>query len=132
MHGSWHSLIFLMINGSCISFLMFIDHNKTLVERKHQDLLNVALALYFQSQVPIHFWSECILTATILINRTPSPLTGNKTPHELLYLKQFDYTSLMLFRCVAFALTLSAQRTKFQPRARICFFFLGYLTVMKA
>ena len=63
------------------------------MERKHQHLLNVAGALYFQSPIPIQFWTECVLTAAFLVNRTPFLLLHNKTPYELLYKKNVDYSS---------------------------------------
>lgn len=79
----------------------------------------MARALYFQSKIPIQFWTECILTG--LTNKTPSPLIGNRTPYELLYQAPIDYTSFIVFGCLTFASTLLAHRTKFQPRAKVCF-----------
>ena len=65
------------------------------------------------------------------INRIPSPLLYYKSPYELLYHKPIDYSSFRVFGCLAFASTLTAHMTQFQPRAHTCV-FLGYPTGMKA
>ena len=54
----------------------------------------------------------------------------NKTPYELLYQSPADYSLFRVFGCLAFASTLSAHRTKFQPLARMCVFF-GYPSGIK-
>lgn len=96
----------------------------SVVERKHQHLLNVARSLYFQSRGPAQFWGECI-TSTFLINRTSSSQLHNKTPYELLHNTTFYYTTLGVFGCLGFASTLPAHHDKFQPRAALCV-LLGY------
>lgn len=97
----------------------------SVVERKHQHLLNVARALYFQSKLPIMFWGECLRTAAFLINRTPFPLLKNKSPYELLFSKVPDYYAMKTFGCLAYASTLPSKRNKLTPRA-VPTVFLGY------
>jgi hypothetical protein len=53
------------------------------VERKHRHILNVARALRFQANLPIHFWGECILAATHIINKTPTVANKGLTPFEM-------------------------------------------------
>lgn len=53
-------------------------------ERKMRHLLNVIRALLHQRSVPKTFWGETVLTATHLINRVPSRVLGNLSPHHCL------------------------------------------------
>lgn len=44
------------------------------VERKHRHILEVAMALMFQSKLPLKFWGESVLTTVYIIKRPPSKL----------------------------------------------------------
>ena len=54
-------------------------------ERKHRHLLDTARAIRFQAGFPKHFWGECVLSATHIINLLPMENLSWKSPYEVLY-----------------------------------------------
>jgi len=106
---------------SCVN----TPQQNSVMKRKHQHLLNIARALFFQSNVHVSFWSDCVQTAIHLINRLPSPLLGNVFPYEKLLKKPRDYNSLRVFGCLCYVSTYPKFLTKFSPRAKPSV-FLGY------
>ena len=106
-----------------------------MVERKNKHLLEVARALMFTRNVPKIYFTNVVLTATNLINCTPSKAIDMKNPIDVLKchflsVNVFDYLPLKIFGFVAFVHIHSRERSELDPKALKCT-FLGYSPTQK-
>lgn len=69
------------------------------VERKHRQILNIARALRFQENLPLHFLGDCVLTLAYIINRTPILANKGVTLYNLLFKRASINTSKLLDAC---------------------------------
>ncbi|GJX21457.1 putative RNA-directed DNA polymerase, partial [Tanacetum coccineum] len=90
-----------------------------IAERKHRHLLNVARSLMFQEGIPLSFWTECVLTATYLINRLPSSVLNGKSPFSLVYGREPNLSYLRSFGCLCFVAIVKGF-DKFFERSKKC------------
>jgi transposase InsO family protein len=94
-------------------------------ERKNHHILEVAHSLMYTMNVPKFLWSEAIMTATYLINRTPSRILGMKSPCEMVFGENKFVVPLKLFGSTFFVRDHRPSIGKLDPRA-LKYVFVGY------
>jgi transposase InsO family protein len=80
-------------------------------ERKHRHLIQCALALLSQSNLPISYWSYAVSTTAHLINKLPTPLLSNRSPWETLFHTKPTLSHLRAFGCQCFPLLTPYNKT---------------------
>ena len=98
-------------------------------ERKHRHIVEVGLSLLAHASMPLKYWDEAFLTAIFIINRLPSKVITNDTPHDRLLGTPPDY-SFRTFGCVVWPNLRPYNAKKLQFRSIRCV-FLGYSNLHK-
>lgn len=93
------------------------------VERKHRHLLETARDIRFHANLPLKFWGDCLLAATLLINLMPSLVFHWKISYHFLMNKPPNLSFLRVIECLCFAAIKNSD--KFASRVRRCV-LLGY------
>ncbi|GFZ20884.1 hypothetical protein Acr_29g0000460 [Actinidia rufa] len=100
-------------------------------ERKNRHIMSVVRCLLLGMGVPKYFWHMAVLTATYLINRTPSRVLNGKAPLHILQPASTLFPIIpRVFGCTCFVQNRSLTRTKLDDKAVRCI-FLGYSSMSK-
>ena len=100
-------------------------HQNGSVERKHRHIVEIGLTMLAHANLPLSYWDHAFLTATFLINRTPTTLLANHSPYFKLYNKSFDFKMLKVFGCACYPFLRPYTNVKLAFRSKECI-FLGY------
>ncbi|GJX25295.1 putative RNA-directed DNA polymerase [Tanacetum coccineum] len=117
--------LYLIKTKDEVSFYITVFYN--LIENQFNKKIKV-----FRSDnggIPLRFWTECVLTATYLINRLPSSVLNGKSPFEMIYNTKPNLSNLRVFGCLCFA-TILNNPDKLGSRSEKCV-MMGYSNVKK-
>jgi transposase InsO family protein len=102
-----------------------------IAERLNRTLLDRARAMLLESQLPLKYWGEAILTANYLRNRAPVK-HHSLTPFEAFYGTKPDISHVRVFGCPVTAQIPLAHRTSKVAPLGVPGILLGYCTDRKA
>jgi len=98
------------------TYMCLYPQQKGVVGHKYHPILTIPRSLLYQSNLPIRFLGDCVLTVIYLINRLPSPILSDKSPFQLLYNQVSFVTHLRIFDNLCYA-TMNHPKHKFDHRA---------------
>jgi len=97
----------------------------SIVQRKHQHILNVTRVLLVQANLPPIFWHFVVLHVVLLINCIPTPLLKNMTPYGRLYGTLYNISLLRIFSYLCYSSTITSHINKLDDRS-VSGIFLGF------
>lgn len=117
---------FCVQNG--ISYHLTVPHTPAqngVAERMIRTITEKGRAMISGADLNKSFWGEAVLTATYLINRTPTKaLNNNKTPYELWHNKKPRLNHLRIFGSTVY-MHNKTRKTKFEEKSLKCI-LVGY------
>lgn len=96
-------------------------------ERKNRRIIETARTLLHQASLPSAFWSFACHYAAYLINRHPTPTSGNRSPYLSLFDQDPNYNSLRVFGCLCYPWLKPYATSKLNPHSTPCV-YLGFST----
>jgi hypothetical protein len=103
---------------------------KGVAERKHKHIVETCLAFLATAFMPLKFCDQAFLTATHLINLTPSKHIDYDTPVHRLFGTTPDYSNLRVFDCACWPNLHPNNSHKLQFRSTHCA-IIGYNNLHK-
>ena len=92
--------------------------------------MEVARSMMFYTNMPKRFWSDAVMTACYLINRTPTRVLDDATPYEVLNKRKPSIDHSRVFGCLCYVLQTGDHRNKLEARSTKAV-FIGYSTTQK-
>lgn len=96
-----------------------------IAEKKNKIIVEIARNKLKGKGLPNKFWEEVVYTSAYLMNRSPTKAVRNKSPYEAWHKMKLVVNNLKVFGCVAYALTPSQGREKFDAKGEKLI-FIGY------
>lgn len=88
-----------------------------LADRKHRHIVEMGLALLFQSNLPMKYWDDAFTTKVFIINQLPSKVLKYNIPLEQLFKQKPDFTTFRVFGCLCYPILRPYNKHKLQPRS---------------
>ena len=100
-------------------------------ERRNRTIMERARSMSSDCNLPVNLWTEAVLHAQYLINRSPTRANSGATPEAKYSGKLPDISDLIFFGCVAFVHIPKENRKKLDSKTLKCM-FLGFDSETKA
>ena len=106
--------------------IRYTPQQNGVAERMNRTIIDKARCMLLNSKLSKGFWTEAVLAAVYLINRSPTNALKEKVPAEMWYDEKPNLEKLRIFGCIAYLhIPKELIGGKFESRSKKCF-MMGY------